>query len=289
MNPSPARPNSGPTASTSWMPAGPTTATILELEMNCWVTVVSWAGCSWVSPWASETLVPLAALSCEIASSAKCNCSAPSIATGPVIGPSKPTETAHLPPELPPAAAVELALALALLLLLLPQPAATSAISASAAIEIRNFIGMASSSGDPFRLSTRLRTLAGNLGRRPIRVIGGGRRSRRAEHRHHAHRLGAGVLQAVHGSGGELDAAAGRHRGVHGVGVQNALAVEHVDHLVVEVEVVGRARGRDVADEMRRRAQPGLRVGKNPELPLARRSLRRLIAQPADARARRAV
>ena len=29
MNATPARPNSGPTASTSWLPAGPTTPTIL--------------------------------------------------------------------------------------------------------------------------------------------------------------------------------------------------------------------------------------------------------------------
>ena len=35
MKASPARPNSGPTASTSWLPAGPTTPTILLFEMNC--------------------------------------------------------------------------------------------------------------------------------------------------------------------------------------------------------------------------------------------------------------
>ena len=50
MNASPARPNSGPTASTSWLPAGPMTPTILLLETNCWVTVVAWAGWSCVSP-----------------------------------------------------------------------------------------------------------------------------------------------------------------------------------------------------------------------------------------------
>ena len=44
MNASPARAISGPTASTSWLPAGPTTPTIFELEVNCWVTVVACAG-----------------------------------------------------------------------------------------------------------------------------------------------------------------------------------------------------------------------------------------------------
>ncbi len=39
-----ARVMSGPIALTSWLPAGPTIATILSLEMNCCVTVVAWAG-----------------------------------------------------------------------------------------------------------------------------------------------------------------------------------------------------------------------------------------------------
>ena len=41
MNAIPALANSGPTASTSWLPAGPTTATIFEFDVNCWVTVVA--------------------------------------------------------------------------------------------------------------------------------------------------------------------------------------------------------------------------------------------------------
>ena len=40
----PARPIGPPIASTSWLPAGPTTATMLEFEMNCWVTVIACAG-----------------------------------------------------------------------------------------------------------------------------------------------------------------------------------------------------------------------------------------------------
>jgi hypothetical protein len=106
MNGIPPRPNSGPTAATSWLPAGPTTPRILELETNCWVTVVACAGWSWVSPWTSEMLVWLAALSWEMASCAKCSCSAPSWATGPVIGPSKPSEAVHELDEPPVEAAV---------------------------------------------------------------------------------------------------------------------------------------------------------------------------------------
>ena len=81
MKPTPARPNSGPTASTSWLPAGPTTATTFEFEMNCCVTVVAWAGISCVSPWTSVMLVPLILLSAATASWAKASCSSPSTAT----------------------------------------------------------------------------------------------------------------------------------------------------------------------------------------------------------------
>ena len=91
----PARPMAGPTASTSWLPAGPTTATMLELEMNCWVTVIACAGLSCVSPWISVIFVLFAALSIATASCAKCSCSLPSGATGPVIGPSNPTDATH--------------------------------------------------------------------------------------------------------------------------------------------------------------------------------------------------
>src|ERR1700730_17883096 len=120
MNAMPARDMGPPTASTSWLPAGPTTATMLEFEMNCWVTVVACAGCSCVSPWTSVIFVFLAALSVASASCAKCNCSAPSGATAPGMGPSSPIDAVHdlVPAELlvdPPLAV--------LLLLLLLQPA----------------------------------------------------------------------------------------------------------------------------------------------------------------------
>ena len=43
--------------------------------MNCWVTVVAWAGISCVSPWTIVMLVPFAWLSIDTASCAKCSCS----------------------------------------------------------------------------------------------------------------------------------------------------------------------------------------------------------------------
>src|SRR5215469_37443 len=108
MNAIPALANSGPTASTSWLPAGPTTPTIELFEVNCCVTVVAWAGLSCVSPWTIVILVLFAALSMDTASSAKCSCSWPSTATGPVSGPSMPIDVAHVAaaafvpdPELP--------------------------------------------------------------------------------------------------------------------------------------------------------------------------------------------
>src|SRR5271167_2336511 len=138
----PARPIGPPIASTSWLPAGPTTATMLEFEMNSWVTVVACAGFSCVSPWTRVIFVLLAALSIDTASSAKCNCSVPSGATGPVIGPSNPTDATHVLAAadalvVPPLAAV-------LLLLLLLQPATASEPTAAAARTRRPFMGYAS-------------------------------------------------------------------------------------------------------------------------------------------------
>ena len=56
--------------------------------------------------------------------------------------------------------------------------------------------------------------------------------------------------------------------------VQRALALQDVDHLVVAVEVVGRAPGRDVADELRRRRAA--------ELGVAGDELRPAVASPAS-------
>src|ERR1700759_517681 len=133
----PARPKSGPTASTSWLPAGPTAATALD-EMMAWVFWVASDGVSWVSSCAIVTSVPLAWLSILTASCAKCSCSRPTWATGPVNGPSMAIAALQLLPDEP--LDDELAAAAALdapdeLLELreLPQPAATSAVSAAAA------------------------------------------------------------------------------------------------------------------------------------------------------------
>ena len=87
---SPARVICEPIALTSWLPAGPTIATILSFATNWRVTVVAWAGCSCVSPSTTEIFVLFFALSCSTASLAKFSCSPPICATCPVIGASTP-------------------------------------------------------------------------------------------------------------------------------------------------------------------------------------------------------
>ncbi len=139
----PARPIGPPIASTSWLPAGPTTARMLEFEMNCWVTVVACAGFSWVSPWTSVICVLLAALSIATASCAKCSCSWPSGATEPVIGASNPIDATHVLAAAD-ALVVPPLLAAVLLLLLLLQPATASEPTAAAAMIRRLFTGYAS-------------------------------------------------------------------------------------------------------------------------------------------------
>ena len=53
-----------------------------------------------------------------------------------------------------------------------------------------------------------------------------------------------------------------RQRRLLAVDLQHALALEHVDHLVVGVEVVGRAAGRDQADELRHRRAADTRASR---------------------------
>src|SRR5437660_6533564 len=147
MNAIPARPKSGPTASTSWLPAGPTAATALEDRTDCVFCVAS-DGVSCVSSCTRLTLVPLAWLSVATASWAKCSCSRPTWATGPVNGPSMAMVALQLLPEPEDdAAALELPAALLLLLLDEPQPTATSAVSAAAISVRRTFIASNSSLG----------------------------------------------------------------------------------------------------------------------------------------------
>src|SRR5271170_4420146 len=77
----------------------------------------------------------------DTASSAKCSCSVPSGATGPVIVPSNPVDATHalvLALDPPPAAAALLELLLPLLL----QPATTSEPTAAATRTRRPFIGL---------------------------------------------------------------------------------------------------------------------------------------------------
>ena len=93
--------------------------------------------------------------------------------------------------------------------------------------------------------------------RRSVGVVRGGRRAGRPEHGDDAHHSIARVLQAVHDARGQLDARSGARAAIRCPrACRTALAVEHVDDLVVGVKVVGGARGRDVADEVRRRARP---------------------------------
>ena len=52
----PALPKIGPTASTSWLPAGPIAATALDATIDSVFCTAS-DGVSWVSSWANVTLV----------------------------------------------------------------------------------------------------------------------------------------------------------------------------------------------------------------------------------------
>src|SRR3954470_87556 len=196
---SPARVICEPIALTSWLPAGPTIATILSLATNCRVTVDAWAGCSCVSPWATEIFVLFFALSCSTASCAKCSCSPPSWATCPVIGASTPI------------CAVQLAFAcfapeLALFEFLSSPPPQAAAPSASVGstrhvATCRAFL-MFPSSGSCSSCQSR----------RAVGVIRGGGRARGAKYGYDLHDVRAEVLQAVHRAGGEADAGSGAQR-----------------------------------------------------------------------------
>ena len=94
--------------------------------------------------------------------------------------------------------------------------------------------------------------------RRAVGVVRGRRRSGRAEHGDDAHHPAPVFSRqcAVRAGNWMLDPASGGLEAVH---VHHAFAVEHVDDLVVGVEVVGRAGRRDVADKVGGRAQPAAR------------------------------
>ena len=127
------------------------------------------------------------------------------------------------------------------------------------------------------------------MSRRAVRVVRSRRRAGGCEDGDHAHHVVARVLQAMHNPCRKLDTGAGAHRPIGALGVQHPFAVEHVDDLVIGVEVLGRAGGRDVADEVGRRAQAGVGVGDDPELAVGGRRLGLLVGEPADHGALRAV
>src|SRR3954454_4812206 len=81
-----ARSKTGPTASTSWEPAGPTIAFTALLETSCWATVEAWPGSSWVSPSSRANFVPFSWLNRVTEYFAQLSCSWPIDAASPVIG-----------------------------------------------------------------------------------------------------------------------------------------------------------------------------------------------------------
>src|SRR5919106_2931425 len=91
----PSRPKISPTASTSWLPAGPTMPKMSLLETNCGATVEAWAGSSCVSPSSRTKSVPFSSLKVSTANLAQFSCSWPIEAASPVNGPMTPIEPEH--------------------------------------------------------------------------------------------------------------------------------------------------------------------------------------------------
>jgi len=81
-----------------------------------------------------------------------------------------------------------------------------------------------------------------------------------------AHRRGAGVLQAVLVQRRQVDARTGREGRVPIAQVEDALAVDDVDDLVVGVAVQRRAAGRNQADELGDVQAAEVLVDQQPEL-----------------------
>ena len=105
-----------------------------------------------------------------------------------------------------------------------------------------------------------------NGGGGAVGVVGLGRRAGRPEDAEHLHLARAVVLEAVDEPGGQVDARAGAQRRARAVDMEGAFSREHVHDLVVLVEVVGCASGRDVAAELRHRLAAVLRVREQREL-----------------------
>src|SRR5580765_5030716 len=93
MKPTPAFLKIGVTASTSWLPAGPTVARIFEFDANCCATVDAFDGSSCVSPWKMWTFNLFALFQRVAMNWAQWSWSAPIEAAGPVMGAMTPIVT----------------------------------------------------------------------------------------------------------------------------------------------------------------------------------------------------
>src|SRR5215210_7240828 len=160
-------------------------------------------------------------------------------AAGPVNGAARPIVRVF--PHVTVADAAEAAPLVRLGELVDPRAAdASTATPAASAAAITNFLMLALLLGS-FRYGMRRKaTLFVGLVRPRGRIPGG------VEGRDHLHRAVAAVLERVLEQRRQMDARAGADRLVRVVDVQHSFALEHVDHLVVDVAVVGRAtRGDD--------------------------------------------
>jgi hypothetical protein len=83
----------------------------------------------------------------------------------------------------------------------------------------------------------------------------------------------------------QVDARPGADRGALVADVQHAPSVEHVDHLVVQVVVLGRALRGDVPDELSCAGQPGTGLEQYSKLAVARGVAGLLVRQPHRDRA----
>ena len=117
----------------------------------------------------------------------------------------------------------------------------------------------------PSQSTSRVRSICGIQYSRAARAVGVIRLGRRAggpeDAEHAASRRARRSRGSARGRAGRCTHVPGVERRGLAVDVQRAVALEHVDDLVVLVEVVGRAADRDVADELghRRAAELGRR------------------------------
>src|SRR5215210_8236729 len=126
MNASFSRVKIGPTASTSWLPAGPSTPRMSSFETTRCAPVDACAGSSCVSTSSSLKSVPLSSLNFSTAYLVKSSCSCPIEAASPVYGPIaaiEPVQDAACagPLDVPPPVVLELSSSSP------PQPAAAIA------------------------------------------------------------------------------------------------------------------------------------------------------------------